>query len=367
MGFDGTSAEGYVDFRGYRTWYRVMGEPSDSPGKRPLVFLNGGPGVPWPDRHHWFDDLAAAGRPLVLYDQLGCGRSDRPDDPSLWTVELFVAELTALRRALGLDAVHLFGLSWGGMLALEYALTQPDGLLSMILVGTPADVPLFEKEARRLRADLPPYSEKVFDRVEARWRPVTHRGSGPVRPGRTLRQRQRGGALMRPLVPLMTARPVQRLAAPMSAVPALAGLACRIAGMEWARRHVVRVSPLPAELLEAMVGVNRQVFETMWGPADALPLGALRDWSVVDRLGEIRVPTLVTNGRYDEVTPLQARVLADGLPDARCVIFEHSAHLPMLEEPAAFEEAVLRFLDEVDPGQARDESLGPGAEHATGP
>ncbi|EWT02016.1 hypothetical protein N865_20465 [Intrasporangium oryzae NRRL B-24470] len=359
--------EGYVDFRGYRTWYRIMGDPANAPGRRPLVFLNGGPGVPWPDRHHWFEDLVAAGRPLVLYDQLGCGRSDRPDDPSLWTVELFVAELSALRRTLGLEAVHLFGLSWGGMLALEYALTQPDGLLSMILVGTPADVPLFEREARLLRADLPPYTQRVFDRMEARWRPATGRGSGEVHPGRTLRQRQRGSAVMRRLVPVMTARPVQRLADPMSAVPGLTGLATRIAGVEWARRHVVRLSPLPAELLEAMVGVNRQVFDTMWGPADPLPLGALRDWSVVDRLGEIHVPTLVANGRYDEVTPLQAEALAESLPDSRCVIFEQSAHLPMLEEPAAFQEAVLRFLDEVDPRERTVDVPGPEVEPGARP
>ncbi len=181
-----------------------------------------------------------------------------------------------------------------------------------------------------------------------------------VRPGRTVRQMRRGATSMRPLVPFMRTGPVQRLAEPMSAVPGLTDLASRIAGMEWARRHLVRVSPLPPELLEAMAGVNRQVFETMWGPAGALPLGALRDWSVVDRLGEIRVPTLVANGRYDMVTPLQAEVLADGLPDSRRVIFEQAAHLPMFDEPAAFEDAVLRFLQEVDPRAPTVGSPGPG-------
>lgn len=351
MGLDGTSTEGYVAFRGYRTWYRIMGEPANRPGRRPLVFLNGGPGVPWPDRSQHFDDLVAAGRSTVVYDQLGCGRSDWPDDPSLWTVDLFVAELAALRRTLGLESVHLFGASWGGMLALEYALTQPDGLLSMILVGTPVDVPLYEQEARRLRAELPPYTQKVFDRAEARWRPVTHRGSGRVRPGRTVRQMRRGAAVIRALIPLISSAPVQRIAAPISAVPALTGLASRIAVMEWVRHHGLRVSPIPTELLEVMAGTNRQVLETMWGPSGALPLGPLRDWSVVDRLSEIRVPTLVANGRYDMVTPLQAEVLADGLPDSRCVIFERSAHAPMVDEPAAFKEVVLQFLEEVDPRQ----------------
>lgn len=137
--------------------------------------------------------------------------------------------------------------------------------------------------------------------------------------------------------------------------------------MEWARRHVARVWPLPVEFFEAMVGVNRQVLEVMWGPAGALPLAKLRGWSVVDRLGEIRVPTLVANGRHDMVTPLQAEVLADGLPDARCVIFEQSGHVPMFEEPAAFEEAVLRFLQEVDPAKPATSGPAPGVEHAPGP
>lgn len=367
MSLGGSTSEGYVDFRGYRTWFRVRGEPADLPGKRPLVFLNGGPGMPWPDQYAGFDALVAAGRPVVLYHQLGCGRSDWPDDPSLWTVDLFVDELATVRRALGLEAVHLFGLSWGGMLALEYALTQPDGLLSMILVGTPVDVPLFDEEARRLRAELPSSTQKVLDRVEARWRPITGRGSGRVRPGRTVRQMRRGAALTRPLVPLMMSGLAQRVAGRLSAVPGLTGLACQIAGMEWARRHVVRASPVPVELLEVMAGENRQVYETLWGPEDALPLGDLRDWSVVDRLGEIRVPTLVSNGRHDEVMPRQASVLADGLPDSRRLIFEEAAHLPMFDEPVVFEEAVLRFLDEVDPAVPAVGGQGGSPEHSSAP
>lgn len=345
--------EGYIEFRGYRTWYRVVGEPADLPGKRPLVFLNGGPGVPWPDRYRMLDDLVASGRPVVLYHQLGCGRSDWPDDPSLWSVDLFVEELGVLRKTLGLDVVHLFGLSWGGMLALEYALTQPEGLLSMTLVGAPVDVPLFAEEARRLRADLPAYTQKVMDRFEKRWRPPAGHGSRKVKPGRTVQQMRRGAAVLRVLIPLMAAPAVQRLSAPLSAVPALTGLAYQIASIEWARRHVLRNFPPPEAMLEVVAGTNRRVMETLWGPGDPFPLGALRDWSVVDRLSEILVPTLVINGRHDEVTPRQAAVLADALPNARRVVLEESAHVAMLDEPTAFQEALQRFLDEVDPPPGR--------------
>jgi pimeloyl-ACP methyl ester carboxylesterase len=145
--------EGYIPFRGYRTWYRVVGEPA--PGTLPLLCLHGGPG----SSHYYFtrlEALADAGRQIVLYDQLGCGESDRPDDDSLWTVELFVSEVQAVRDALGLDRVHLLGTSWGGMLAQEYALTRPAGLASLVLSSTLASSDEWVSEARRLLAELGP-------------------------------------------------------------------------------------------------------------------------------------------------------------------------------------------------------------------
>src|SRR5687768_11881637 len=117
--------EGFVPFRGFRTWYRIVGD-ADAPGKAPLLCLHGGPGVPH-DYLTPLDRLARTGRRVIYYDQLGCGNSDQPHDPSLWTVELFLDELRTVRAALGLERVHLLGQSWGGMLAMEYALTRPPG------------------------------------------------------------------------------------------------------------------------------------------------------------------------------------------------------------------------------------------------
>ena len=97
------SAEGFVPFRGYRTWYRVVGD-GEEPGKLPLLCLHGGPG----GTHDYLEPLegmAQSGRRAIFYDQLGCGRSDLPDDPSLWTVELFVDEVGVVREALGLERV----------------------------------------------------------------------------------------------------------------------------------------------------------------------------------------------------------------------------------------------------------------------
>src|SRR6266568_3649793 len=150
------ATEGYLSFAGYRTWYRVTGE-SEEPGKFPLLCLHGGPGATW---HHMepYAELAAEGRRVVCYDQLGCGNSaiSEPHDTSMWTTELFLAEVAAVRKELGLDRCHVLGHSWGGMLGMAYAITRPAGLVSLLVESSPASVPFWLTELARLRAELPP-------------------------------------------------------------------------------------------------------------------------------------------------------------------------------------------------------------------
>ena len=154
--------EGRIAFRGHETWFRSVG---DGPGV-PLLCLHGGPG----STHLGLTPLEQLGdeRRVILYDQLGSGNSSKPSDPSLWTVELFLAELANVRDALGLDRVHLLGHSWGGMLAQEYALTQPDGLVSLVLSSTLSSAALWREESLRLRAALPAEIREPLDAHEAR-------------------------------------------------------------------------------------------------------------------------------------------------------------------------------------------------------
>jgi pimeloyl-ACP methyl ester carboxylesterase len=121
----------------------------------PLLALHGGPGgshLPLTA----LAPLAEQGRRVVFFDQLGSGESSRPDDPSLWTVETFVGQVQSVRDGLGLERIHLFGSSWGGMLALEYTFTRPFGIASLILNSTPTNAPRWAVETLRLHADLPP-------------------------------------------------------------------------------------------------------------------------------------------------------------------------------------------------------------------
>src|SRR5262245_25460366 len=131
--------EDQIAFQGYHTWYRVIGDLANRPiGMLPLLALHGGPGIPHESLQP-LELLAAFGRPVILYDQLGCGNSDQPGDLAIYTVALFVAELGVVRQALKLDQIHLLGHSWGGVLAMAYALTKPAGLASLILNSTVAD------------------------------------------------------------------------------------------------------------------------------------------------------------------------------------------------------------------------------------
>lgn len=138
--------EGRIPFRGYETWFRDVGPEGDVP----LLCLHGGPG----STHHYFEPLEDLRRRVVFYDQIGCGSSDRPDHPDLWTLELFLAEVQTVRDALGLDRIHLLGTSWGSMLAMEYVLSKRMGVVSLILNSPPTAAKTWAAEAARLRAPL---------------------------------------------------------------------------------------------------------------------------------------------------------------------------------------------------------------------
>ena len=127
--------EGMIDVPGGRVWYRSVGQ-----GGIPLLCLHGGPGM----THNYIEPLEDLGdrRRVIFYDQLGCGRSDKPDDTSLWTVPHFVREVEVVRSALELDRFHLFGSSWGGQLSMQYVLDyQPASLASLLMSGSPASMP----------------------------------------------------------------------------------------------------------------------------------------------------------------------------------------------------------------------------------
>jgi proline-specific peptidase len=291
--------EGYIPFRDWRTWYRVVGD-REAPGKLPLLLLHGGPGAAH-DYLEALEAMAATGRRVIFYDQLGCGNSGLPEPaPDLWTVKLYVEEIDVVRRFLGLDRVHLLGHSWGGMLAMEYALVQPAGLASLTIASSPASMPQWVAEANGLRSALPPDVQQTL---------VEHEAAGSTDSS-----------------------------------------AYEEAVMVYYRRHLCRTDPWPDGVLRtfAKLQQNPEVYNTMNGPSEFHVVGTLRDWSVVDRLGEIDVPTLVTSGRYDEATPVIAETVHQGIAGSEWVIFEQSAHCAHAEETERFCTVLDGFLTRVE-------------------
>ena len=339
--------EGYVEFRGYRTWWRRYTPPDDGEGRVPLLAVHGGPGMPWVLDDSALELAGHLGRPVVFYHQVGCGRSDRPDDPSLWSVELFVQELANLRRELSLDTVHIYGISWGGMLALAYLLTQPAGVRSVVLASAIPSIPLFEQETQRLVDGMPAPVRSVLRRARPAASP-DRRSSGQVLPGLTAEEIEAKGRQLARMLPLFDNPLATGVAWVGSWLPALRPTATQVAELAYARRHMCRLDPLPPAAVNMMAASNPELYEVMWGPVECQPTGLLRDFDVTDRLNEIQVPALVISGVADEVTPVQSKLLVDGMPDARWVLFQHSSHSAILEEPEHHWSVVHEFLDQVD-------------------
>jgi proline-specific peptidase len=286
-----TRHEGSIEVTGGRVWYARIGDAEGLP----LLMLHGGPG----GASHYLEPLAerlAADRPVIVYDQLGCGRSDTPDDPSLWTVERFCREVDQVREALALDRCHLLGQSWGGWLAIDYMARGPRGIERLVLASTSASIRQFTAEARRLFAALPDPHGRVLEELGAR------------------------GEYDAPEYQAAVA--------------------------EFYRRHLCRLDPWPQALQRSTDQMDgNQVYLTMNGPTEFDVIGSLRDWDRTADLGRIEVPTLVTCGRYDELPVACSQTLVDGIPDARLVVFESSAHVAHLEEPELYAATVAEFLE----------------------
>jgi L-proline amide hydrolase len=293
--------EGRLEWEAGGTWYRVDGDLQQS-GKVPLVILHGGPGA----GHDYLESIAEhAGRnhrASVIYDQIGCGRSQHlPDAPTdLWSVGLFRRELNALLAHLEItERYHVLGQSWGGMLGMEHALEHPPGLRSLVVANSPASMELWVQEANRLRALLPPDVQETLTR---------HESAGTT-----------------------DSQEYER------------------AVMVFYERHLCRI-PFPDSLQRTFAQLNEDptVYHAMNGPSEFHVVGKLRTWDITPRLSDVRVPVLVISGEHDEATPAVVRPLVEALPDVRWELIEGASHSTHLEEPDRFFALVEDFLSAHD-------------------
>lgn len=288
--------EGTIEWDGITTWYATVGDLA-APGAVPLLVCHGGPG----GTHDYLAPLASLARPrrpVVLYDQVGNGRSTAATDlpADAWTVELFVRELRALVGQLHLGGgFHLLGHSWGGQLGLEAAIRGVTGLRSLVLVGTPASASLWIDEADRLIAAL--CADLGLD-----------------------------------------------------GVPELGTAAAETLEEAYFRTHIYRAGAPPEQLVTTFAAVreNPTVYSSMVGPSEHAVTGSLRDWDVSTALGRIDVPALVMTGEHDSATPRVAEQVRAGIPGAVRVTLAGCGHMGHLESPEVFNRHVTDFLDEVE-------------------
>ena len=274
---------------GGKVWYRIVG--ADKPGI-PLLALHGGPGMP----SYYMKPLAelADERPVIFYDQLGCGRSDHPNDTTLWTIPRFVEEVKAVRAALGYKEIHLLGHSWGTTLAFNYLLTKPTGVRSVIMSGPAISIVRFRHDVDSMIAMLPDSLIKA------------------------IRTNEKAGTTTAP--------------------------AYMAASQVFYDRHVIRTKPLPADVESTFTNVGQQVYNTMNGPTEFTVVGSFKDYDGTPRLGELKLPILWMAGEFDETSPAAAKDFQRMTPGSEFVELKGAGHLTMYDARKTFLAEVRRFI-----------------------
>lgn len=286
-----TDETGFVDVTGGKVWWRRFGR-----GKRktPLLLLHGGPGC----GHNYLLPMKAlaAERPVIFYDQLGCGLSDAPEDESLYRIPRFVDEIDAVRHALGLDRIILFGNSWGSMLAIEYMVTgRGKGVDKLILSGALASVTQATVGINRLVDSLPNGAGKRIRELEA---------AG-----------QQASPEYEALVNVFYAT------------------------------HLCRANPAPPELEATIANLAKSpAYRVLNGPNEFTITGVMKDWERRADLGRIKVPTLITTGEFDEVTIDCEETIYNGIAGSRLKVMPGCSHLTMLENPGEYNAILRRFI-----------------------
>ncbi|MFR3385626.1 MAG: proline iminopeptidase [Lachnospiraceae bacterium] len=266
--------EGYMPYLGYQTYYRIVGERKDN-GKAPLICLHGGSG----STHNYYevlDNLADDDdRMIVMYDQIGCGNSYLDGHPELWNQKVWLDELDALRKHLGLDVCHIIGQSWGGMMQIAYAIDyKPEGVKSFIISSGHPSSSMWEREGLRRIKMMPQDMQDAINHA------------------------------------LSTGD--------------FTGEAYDAAVAEYMDRYCnYWLGEDAPECCKRPKKSGSESYVEGWGPNEFAPTGTLKDFEYVDRLGEIEIPSLICSGISDLCSPLRSlKTMADGIPNSKWILWD---------------------------------------------
>ncbi|HET8861226.1 proline iminopeptidase-family hydrolase [Marivirga sp.] len=284
--------EGKIEVEGGEIWYKVMGEGEGIP----ILTLHGGPG----GTHRYFYQLSPQNedRKVILFDQLGGGRSDYHTDTTLMTVEHFVQQVKAVKDSLALEEFYLLGHSWGGALALEYYLQYPEGIKGMILSSPLISTPRWEADADTLIKTLPKETQEIINAANE---------SGEYN-----------------------------------------SEAYQKADAYYWSQFGLRSSKKAHPLDTVEVSGNGAIYNYMWGPSEFRCTGTLKDFDRTESLSKISVPTLFLTGEYDEARPQTVKYFSKLTPNATFEMVEGAGHSTLHDNQEGYNRILSRFLDQIN-------------------
>jgi proline iminopeptidase len=272
-----------------------------------LLLLNGGPGA----THEYFECFESfmpqEGIEIIYYDQLGCGLSDNPKDTAMWDLTRFVEEVEQVRKALNLtkDNFYLLGHSWGGILAMQYALKYQDNLKGLIISNMMSSCPAYGKYAQEVLA--PQFDPKILD---------------------TIRQIEKKGDFQNPkymelLNPHFYAKHI-----------------CRIPLQQW-----------PEPMTRSFNKMNQSLYVTMQGPSEFGIGGNLINWDVSKQLPQIKTPTLTIGGTHDTMDPEHMKWMSTQVQHGRHLLCPNGSHMSMYDDQKNYFPGLIQFIKDVDGGK----------------
>jgi len=270
-----------------------------------ILLLHGGPAMTHEYMECFESFFPKEGFEMIEYDQLGSYYSDQPKDSSLWTLPRFVDEVEQVRKALGLnkDNFYLLGNSWGGMLAMEYALKYQDNLKGLIICDMMSSIPDYNKYNLVLQQQM---DKKVVD---------------------SIMMLQRTGQVANPRYMAL-----------------LQG---------YYDQHLCRIVPNPEPVARTFKHVNAEVYTMMQGPSEFAASGRLEKWDIKDRLKEIKVPTLTVGAKYDTMDPDHMKWESTQVQHGRYLYCPEGSHLAMWDDQKHFYPGVIQFIRDVDEGMMK--------------
>lgn len=271
-----------------------------------LLLLHGGPAM----THEYFESfdsyLPGAGVEYYYYDQLGSYYSDQPDDPSLWEIPRFVDEVEQVRVALGLtrDNFYLLGHSWGGILAIEYALAHQQNIKGLIVSNMMSSIPAYNEYAQKVL--MPKMDQAVLAEIQK----------------------------------IEAAKDYQNPRYFELLMPHHYAL------------HILRMPPAewPDPVNRALKHLNQKIYIPMQGPSELGASGKLVDWDRTADLGKIEVPTLVIGAQHDTMDPAFMEKMSHAFKKGRYLYLPDGSHMSMYDDQERYMRGVLQFLRDVDAG-----------------